>query len=138
MRYHLLKLTLAAACGWLALLAPASAQPAPTLNLMPVPAQWQTAPGTLRLDRSFSIGFAAPATPRLYAGATRLLRRLDGRAQLFFTEGMPATGVKPGATLRIEVGRVGALTSGEDESYTLRVDDAGIVLRAPASKRCCN
>src|SRR4051812_3812317 len=97
MRYHLLKLTLAAAWGWLALVAPsqaqvpATAQTAPTLNLMPVPAQWQTAPGALRLDRSFSVGFATPATPRLYAGATRLLRRLDGRAQLFFTEGMPAT-----------------------------------------------
>jgi hexosaminidase len=109
-----------------------AAAPAPTLNLMPVPVRLALGAGQLRLARDFSVGFTVPVDPqsRLAAGATRFLRRLDSRTQLFLTHGATDPAPAQGATLLIEVGKVGALRVGEDESYALEVTGAQIRLRA--------
>jgi hexosaminidase len=108
------------------------AAPAPTLNLMPVPSRVQPAEGRLRLARDFSVGFATPADPRsrLAQGATRFLRRLDARTQTFFTNTTPGAVTAQQSTLLIDVGKVGALRAGEDESYALTVSGTQIRLRA--------
>ncbi len=97
--------------------------------LMPVPEKMTMAEGQYRLDASFTLAVEGQAHPRLYTGATRMLRRLSGRTGLFMTQDVitPQTRVeKPG--LIIHCRRPGKVALGEDESYELTVGPAGIEL----------
>jgi len=110
---------------------PDSAAPAPTLDLMPVPASIRLDAGRMPLGATFRV-----STPRFRDG--RLLRGIDRAAHRLREH----TGIAiapavsrdtAGATLVVEVRGPGQAvqTPAEDESYTLDVSQSRVVLRAP-------
>jgi hexosaminidase len=112
--------------------APALAEQGRTRQaLMPVPAKVEALEGAFRLDASFAVAADGPSSPRLYAGASRMLRRLSGRTGLFLPQDYvtaKSTDPKAGMTLRCR--RPGKLALGEDESYALKVSPGKIELSA--------
>jgi len=114
----------------LAVFLPALLAAAEPLALMPVPEKMTMAEGQYRFDASFTLAVEGQAHPRLYSGATRMLRRLSGRTGLFMTQDVitPQTRVeKPGLIIRCQ--RPGKVALGEDESYELAISPAGVELR---------
>ncbi len=101
------------------------------LNLMPMPAQVSLQNGQFRLDSTFTIAVAGQADPRLYHGATRMLRRLSGRTGLFFAQDLvsPAS-TNRSAKLLITCKRAGQVRLGESEAYQLRISTERINLEA--------
>jgi hypothetical protein len=58
---------------------------APTLDLMPVPAQIELGETAIEIDDAFTVTIEGDgATPRLRRGVQRILRRLADRTTLFF------------------------------------------------------
>lgn len=103
-----------------------------TLTLMPWPERVQRSDGRLRLDRDFEVAILGDAGERVVGAANRTLERIGRRTTLFLKQGRvsPGEGARD-ADLRIRVSRPGELTLGEDESYRLKVDSGGVLLRAP-------
>jgi hexosaminidase len=107
------------------------AQQDPGLSLMPMPEQVVSLEQDFTLDSAFTMTVKGLATERLCAYATRILRRLDGRTGLFFSQDFITPDKLPEtAALIIQVNRKGKVVLGEDESYRLQVDPDGIVLTA--------
>ena len=102
-----------------------------TLLLMPYPASLKQQDGKFRLTSDFNIATEGPAHQRLYLGATRFLRRLDGRTGLFFPQEHVQAGAKPVTLgLSIKTQRAAEVKLGEDESYSINITDKGIQLEA--------
>ncbi len=118
--------------GLVLMLSPVLAQEnSMNLNLMPVPASIEFQAGKFRVHESFKIAVSGNADARLYSGATRALRRLAGRTGLF----LPQDFIKPGinvdsASMTVACERPGQVQFGEDESYTLTISSAQILLSA--------
>ncbi|MCI0692978.1 family 20 glycosylhydrolase [candidate division KSB1 bacterium] len=108
------------------------AQEKPTkLELMPMPAKIEFQSGKFSLTDSFKIAITGNPNQRLYSGATRALRRLAGRTGLFFPQDFLRPDVvvdSPALTINCE--RPGQVKFGEDESYTLTIAPAQILLAA--------
>ena len=101
------------------------------LNLMPVPAQVSLQTGQFRLDSTLTIAVTGQADPRLYKGATRMLRRLSGRTGLFFSQDViTSAATNRAAKLAINCKRAGKVKLGESESYQLRISAEKIDLEA--------
>lgn len=101
------------------------------LNLMPVPAQVTPGQGKFRLNTAFNIGIKGDFNDRLYAAASRIVRRLDGRTGLFISQGVITPDTNPqDAFMMIGVEREGEVRLHEDENYTLTITNANIVLEA--------
>ncbi len=101
------------------------------IDLMPMPAKIEMQPGKFRVTESFKIAVTGNPDQRLYPNATRALRRLAGRTGLF----LPQDFIKPGvavdsAGMIITCERPGLVQFGEDESYTLSISAAQILLTA--------
>ncbi len=97
-------------------------------DLMPYPANIKVRSGNFRIDKDFSIGFAS-GTKQLYAYATRVLRRLDGRTGLFFSQNyLDENDNSENSTLFIRISRPGELVLNEDESYDLNITPENIDL----------
>ncbi len=104
-----------------------SAQP----DLMPLPASLEWQEGKFRLAENFKIAVTGAADDRLYAGATRALRRLAGRTGLFLPQDFIRRDVKvDSAGLIINCERPGQMKLGEDETYALIVSPTQINLNA--------
>ncbi len=101
------------------------------LNLMPVPAQVSLQSGQFRLDSTLTIAVTGQADPRLYKGATRMLRRLSGRTGLFFSQDViTSASTNRAAKLTITCRRAGKTKLGESEAYQLRISTEKINLEA--------
>lgn len=122
--------------GWflILLLLPALALQAQdnTYSLMPVPQQLVATGKGYPVTKSFTIAVSGHPGQRVYLEASRALRRLDNRVGLFFTQGnITAKDTNAKASLQIRVGREAQLRLGEDERYTLTINDRQILLQAP-------
>jgi hexosaminidase len=103
-----------------------------TDNLMPVPANVKKTGQGFRISKSFTIGVTGNPGDRVYKEASRMLRRLDNRAGLFFRQGnISAKDKSDNAALLINVGRPAVLKLYEDESYRLEVGEKQVRLTAP-------
>ncbi len=119
-----------------------------TGDLMPQPQKVIRVAGRVSVTKDFSIAITGDPGQRVYAEATRTLRRLDNRTGSFFRYGaVSADGlelVKPdqhtmnlvkiapaSATLVIQVGRPAELKLGEDASYRLTVNNGQVTIQAP-------
>jgi hexosaminidase len=104
-----------------------------TLNLMPVPKslELRAGGGRLRLDTTFTVAVEGFSDARLEQAVTRMLGRLARHTRL--TLPAKATGKATTARLLVEARGPGQSiqTVTEDESYTLDVDSARAILRAP-------
>src|SRR6266481_6048794 len=101
----------------------------PALNLIPLPANVQSAAGSLKVDSTFSVGFTGYTEPRLERAGERFLRQLARQTGLLLAL-KPSKTAK--ATLVIQTDRAGKEIQevGEDESYILDVSTASARLRA--------
>jgi hexosaminidase len=111
---------------------PVDEEPAPTLDLMPVPAQVELGAGVFTIAEDFSVSIDGNgATPRLRQGVQRMLRRLSDRTGLFFD---PATFLqiteRENPVMVVSASRSGELELGEDESYRLTVSSIGVRVEA--------
>jgi hexosaminidase len=100
-----------------------------TLYLIPLPNQYQITSGKLRVDESFTVSVYRNEGERIIKAAKRMLQRLSGRTGLFLTNPFVITGNKP-AVMEIKTKRIGNVKLGEDESYTLEVNQDKILLSA--------
>jgi hexosaminidase len=102
-----------------------------TLHLMPVPSSVQTGNGKFIISPSLKLAITGNPHQRVYGAATRLLRRLDGRTGLFFTQSfITAQDNDATAPLQISVKQPGKVVLGEDESYSLKISSQKIELSA--------
>ncbi len=100
-------------------------------NLMPWPQSLEVSDGRFNLSKEFNIALYGTVSDRLEKGASRWLRRLDGRTGLFFDqEFISFKDSTSGAALVITINRMGDLRSGEDESYQLSITNNGIHIQA--------
>jgi hexosaminidase len=108
-----------------------AAAPAFVNTLMPLPATLESKPGELSIDSKFSYALKGDSGPRLAAAAGRFIGRLETCTGVQLAKS-PAAATQP-ATLSIEVATAAEEAfpqPGEDESYTLDVDQNHIALRA--------
>ena len=100
-------------------------------NLMPVPQQIKWGAGKFRLKKQFTINVNSQAHPRLYAGASRFLRRLAGRTGLDFEQEWAENHqAHPIAEMKVVAKSNTEIKLGMDESYKLKVSNYGVELTA--------
>lgn len=100
-------------------------------NMMPVPREISAKEGKFRVMKSFSMSIKGDPDARLYGAATRMLRRLSGRTGLFFVQDyITGTSNTDTTSLIIICKRKGQVKLGEDESYSLEVSPAKILVNA--------
>ena len=102
-----------------------------TYSVMPVPQSVMPNGQKCRVTKSFSVSVNGNAGERVYAEASRMLRRLDNRAGLFFKQGfITSADTAINATLLLKVTRTAELKLQEDESYQLTVTDKQVIINA--------
>ncbi|MDY0079582.1 MAG: family 20 glycosylhydrolase [Ignavibacteriales bacterium] len=100
-------------------------------NLMPVPSEIKIGKGHFLLDSTFAACVTGTADPRIHNAASRFLRRLANRTGLFIQQDFVIPREKnKHSVLFIQVERPGRLIVGEDESYTLKIEDDEIIVSA--------
>jgi len=103
-----------------------------TYNLMPVPSKLEPNVEVCRINESTRVAVKGNPGTRLYAEASRFLRRLSNKTGLFL-DGQGYVTAKDSnahATVLIKVQRPGNLKLGEDESYTLVTNTGQVVITA--------
>ena len=101
------------------------------LNLMPWPQTINVTDGTFALTKNFKINITGNPNPRIFSGATRFLRRLDGRTGIFFEQGfLTKLNEAPTAQLQINCTKSGKIGLYEDESYHLDIKQNQITINA--------
>ncbi len=101
------------------------------LNLVPWPQNVNLNEGVFTLNKNFKVNITGNPNPRIFAAATRFLRRLDGRTGQFFNQGF-ATKINefPEAQLQINCSNEGVIKIYEDESYQLDIQNNKISINA--------
>jgi hexosaminidase len=101
------------------------------LNLMPWPQTVNLTNGTFALNKNFKVNITGNPNPRIFARTTQFLRRLDGRAGLFFNQGF-VTKINefPSAQLQINCVQSGKIGINVDESYQLEIKWDKITINA--------
>jgi hexosaminidase len=100
-------------------------------DLMPVPREIKIQEGKFRLGSDFKISVSGKVHPRLYGYASRILRRLDGRTGLYFSQDyVTAHDTVQKAALLIKCMHPGELKLMEDESYQLQISKDKIEISA--------
>lgn len=101
------------------------------LNLMPWPQNINLKGGTFALSKNFKVNITGNPNPRIFAGATNFLRRLDGRIGMFFEQGyLTKVNENPEAELQINCVQNGKIGLYEDESYQLDIQSNKITINA--------
>ncbi len=101
------------------------------LNLMPWPQSVVLNDGNFTLTKNFKVNITGNPNPRIFGGATRFLRRLDGRAGIFFEQGfITKLNEVPNAELQINCTKSGNIGLYEDESYHLDIKQNKITINA--------
>ncbi len=102
-----------------------------TFNVMPLPQSIKVNGQKCRVKKAFTIAVNGNAGERVYAEASRMLRRLDNRVGLFFKQGfITKKDIAITATLLLKVKRPAELKMNEDEAYHLTVTDKQIIIEA--------
>ena len=102
-----------------------------TFNVMPLPQSIKVNGQKCTIKKSFTIAVNGNAGERVYAEASRMLRRLDNRVGLFFTQGfITKKDTAATATLLLKVKRPAELKLYEDEAYHLTVTYKQIIVEA--------
>jgi len=109
-----------------------------TLNLMPMPENVAVNDGFYPLTEDFSVSLdnrGGRSSERISKAISRFLHRLSGRTGLCFKTheigaGIPTGGKSNQTGLTVSFQRTGEVKLGEEESYTLTIDNTGIRLEA--------
>ncbi|MFT6730954.1 MAG: hexosaminidase, partial [Glaciecola sp.] len=93
------------------------------LDLMPWPQNINLNEGVFTLTKNFKVNITGDPNSRIFVGASRFLRRLDGRTGLFLEQGFVTKANEfPSAELQINCQRSAVLGLNEDENYELEVE----------------
>ncbi|MDP4211344.1 MAG: family 20 glycosylhydrolase [Bacteroidota bacterium] len=103
-----------------------------TYNLMPVPRELKTNGERLDITQNFRVSVTGHPDPRIYAEASRFIRRLGEKTGLFLDKQgyVGQQDNNPSAPLLIRVQRPGKLDLNEDETYSLDVHDQQVIIDA--------
>jgi hexosaminidase len=104
-----------------------------TFNLMPVPVHLTTDSNKIYVDQRFRICVKGNPDERMYAEASRFIRRLSNQTGIFLDKQGFATAADSNtisAALLIRVQRPGKLKLDEDESYSIQTNTHQIVVNA--------
>lgn len=104
-----------------------------TYNLMPAPFVIQPATtGRIAIDQRFRVAITGKANGRIYAEASRFVRRLSNKTGIFLDkqEFVTPQQDKSTATLLVTIQRNGLLKLGEDESYEIETSGRQVIVTA--------
>src|SRR5271154_6806383 len=104
-----------------------------TFNLMPVPAELKVNNNRVSIDQRFCISLNGNADKRIYAEASRFIRRLSNKTGIFLDKQgyvAPRDSNNISAALLIKIHRPGKLKLGEDESYSIETNTNQVVVTA--------
>lgn len=103
-----------------------------TYNLMPVPSVLKSGGQIFNISNGFRVAVKGNPDPRLYAEASRFIRRLSNKTGIFLDKQGFVTPVDSSiaAPLLIKVTRPGKLKLGEDESYSIETTANQVVVTA--------
>ncbi len=101
-------------------------------NLMPVPQSLKGNGMRCPITGSFHVSVSGNPDPRLYAEASRFVRRIGEKTGIFLDKQgyITAADNDPAAILRISIVRPGKLALHEDESYGIAINDRQVLVRA--------
>lgn len=106
-----------------------SADAKPAHTLMPVPADVEFGTGKLIISSEFPYRITGPESDRLNAAVDRFLNRLSQNTGIFLDRAdLEAEANTADPVLFIEIERVGQLVLGEDESYSMQINDQSIMV----------
>jgi len=102
-------------------------------NLMPVPKSMERSDERLAINEMFRISVHGHPDTRLYAEASRMLRRISDRTGIFLDKQgfVQSSDTSSNAALLIVVERAGKLELHEDESYRLDINSRQAIIYAP-------
>ena len=98
-------------------------------NLMPYPKALEVLDGKYYLDSKTSVSLEGQYSDRLRAEGTLFLRQLVEQTGLFINQSK-VTGSLDKATIQVRSSAVGQVEIGEDESYTIQIDQEGVRLNS--------
>jgi hexosaminidase len=103
-----------------------------TYNLMPAPLVIQPATGRIAIDHRFRVAISGKADLRIYAEASRFVRRLSNKTGIFLDkqEFVTPQQDKSTAALLVTIQRNGLLKLGEDESYSIETSGRQLLVTA--------
>ena len=104
-----------------------------TFNLMPVPAELKVNNNRVGIDKRFRISVTGNADKRIYAEASRFIRRLSNKTGIFLDKQeyvTPGDDNNVSAALLVKIHRPGKLRLGEDETYSIETGANQIVVTA--------
>jgi len=102
-----------------------------TLPLMPWPQKIELKEEIFTLNKNFKVNITGQPNERIFAAATRFLRRLDARTGFFFEKGfVQKINEAPYAQLQINCSQQGKIGLNEDESFQLEITVNGIKVEA--------
>jgi hexosaminidase len=104
-----------------------------TFNLMPVPAELKVNNSRVGIDKRFRISVTGNADKRIYAEASRFIRRLSNKTGIFLDKQeyvTPGDDNNVSAALLVKIHRPGKLRLGEDETYSIETGANQIVVTA--------
>ena len=104
-----------------------------TFNLMPAPAELKANNNRIGIDQRFRVSVNGNPDKRIYAEASRFIRRLSNQTGIFLDKQGFVTQQDSGntsATLVIHVHRQGKLKLGEDESYSIETNANQVLVEA--------
>jgi hexosaminidase len=101
-------------------------------RLMPMPATVRAGSGQLAIDASFTVTIAGAKDPRLTRAAERIIQRLSRQTGIPLSTSI-AAGTRATLVLKAEKASDSVQKLGEDESYTLSVNESGATITAPST-----
>jgi hexosaminidase len=103
-----------------------------TNNLMPVPYKIENAGGKYEIGPQLHVSVIGTCHKRMYAAATRFIRRLGEQTGIFYDrQGIVTTADRDSADqLVIKIKRPGKLILNEDERYSIAVSSTQVVVNA--------
>ncbi|HWB25126.1 MAG TPA: family 20 glycosylhydrolase [Chitinophagaceae bacterium] len=103
-----------------------------THNVMPVPSYVEATGQNFRINESTGVAVKGRTGARLFAEASRFVRRLANKTGIFFDKQgyVTAADSNTSAAIVIKVQRPGDLRLGEDESYSLTTNASQVVITA--------
>ena len=102
------------------------------LNLMPWPQEIEVPGGFYKIQPEFGVSILGSDEEfRVKNSSIRFLRYLSNKTGVFLQNGYPYNSVGAGSKgLILEVEKTEVLAIGVDESYTLKIDDEGIIIKS--------
>jgi len=103
-------------------------------GLMPYPKSVKNEEGKFRLSASFTAScLADDKDDILYASVNRIFQGLNRKTGLYFKQQYIRSGNMGKTSLQVRVAKKSDMYRGVDESYSLRINNEGIILEAPNS-----